>query len=585
MPHQHTVAQLVAAELQAQPVARIYGLCGGHIQPIWDATARAGVKIVDVRHEGSAVLMAQAEAQLTGELTVAMVTAGPGLTNTITAIANADASQAPVLIVTGRPPLPQAGRGAMQEVPQMEIVRPLCRFASSVLHQDHALETLRSAMRAARGADGPPGPACVEFPTEIFDEQATTSRVSSAFRDDGRALRASPDSRALEAACELIASSRRPLVIAGRGVRGARRPLLSFLELSGALYLDSAESRGAVRDDHPCAVPAVRGQAMREADLVITLARRLNFQLGYGSPAVFADHTQFLRIGATRTETADNRMGDVELTCDLRTALEALVERSARPRSPDLDWLRSVRAKSSARREQHLGAMRSRQAGADGRMHPDRLLSALNDRIDDDTIIIADGGDILSFARVGLRSTTFLDCGPLGCLGVGVPFATAAALAYPERPVIAVIGDGAIGFTAMELDTAVRHAARAVFVVANNEGWNIERMDQADRYGGNLVGVELPGCRYDLLAQSLGVSGRRIDDPNDLPAAIDWAFSNAPALLDVLVTRDAESPDFKSGIPRVPLRQALATWDLAEAARERQTLSVSGHHPPKRQLL
>jgi acetolactate synthase-1/2/3 large subunit len=570
----YTVAQLIARALRTDGVSRVYGLCGGHVQPLWDAASRNGIRIIDVRDEGSAVLMAQAEAQLTGALGISLVTAGPGITNAVTAIANADASQAEVLVITGRPPLRQAGRGAMQEIPQMEIVRPLCRFAGSVLHRDHAMETLRSAVHAARGAGGPPGPACVEFPIEILDEGMNPSHASRVFRNDGQASAAPPDSRALEAAWELIASSRRPLVIAGRGARTARRPLLSFLELTGALYLDSAESRGAVPDDHPSAVPAVRGQALREADLVITLARRLNFQLGYGSPAVFGDRTKFLRIGTTWTETADNRLPDVELRCDLGSALEALVDRSACPRSPDLDWLSSLRAKSAAKREQHLAAMRSRQAGADGRMHPDRLLSALNDRIDDETIIVADGGDILSFARVGLRSSTFLDCGPLGCLGVGVPFATAAALTYPERKVIAVIGDGAFGFTAIELDTAVRHGAPAVYIVANNEGWNIERMDQADRYGGNLVGVELPGCRYDLLAQSLGAASRRIDEPADLPAAIDWAISNAPALLDVLITRDAESPDFKSGIPRVPLRQALATWDQAEATREEGAASV-----------
>jgi acetolactate synthase-1/2/3 large subunit len=565
---QATVAQVIATQLRAAGIGRLYGLCGGHVQPLWDAASRSGISIIDVRDEGSAVLMAQAEAHLTGDLGIALVTAGPGLTNAVTGIANADASQAPVLVITGRPPLRQAGRGAMAEVPQIEIVRPLCRFAGSVLHRDHALETLRSAVRAARGTDGPPGPACVEFPTEIFDEPVTASHPSSAFRDDQQAFAARPDPRIVEAACDLIASSRRPLVIAGRAARGARPALLSFLELSGALYLDSAESRGAVPDDHAAAVPAVRGEAMRGADLVITLTRRLNFQLGYGSPVVFGDDMKFLRIGNTRTETADNRIGDVELRCDLGPALDALVDRSARPRSPDLDWLRSIRAKNSTRREQHLAAMRSRGPGADGRMHPERLLAAINDRIDDNTIIVADGGDILSFARVGLRSTTFLDCGPFGCLGVGVPFATAAALAYPDRTIVAVIGDGAFGFTAIELDTAARHHARAVFIVANNEGWNIERMDQADRYGGNLVGVELPGCRYDLLAQSLGVPAMRIDDPGDLPAAVDWALLNAPVLLDVLVSRDAESPDFKSGVPRVPLRQALATWDLAEAKRE-----------------
>lgn len=576
MREHRTVAQLVVTALRALGVRRVYGLCGGHIQPIWDAAARAGITIVDVRNEGAAVLMAQAEAELTGQLGIALVTAGPGLTNTLTGIANADASQAPVLVITGRPPLPQTGRGALQEVPQMDIVRPLCRFARSVLHRDHALEMMRSAVRAARGEDGSPGPACVEFPTDILNEAVTASDASLAlaFRDARATAGVVPDSRALEAACALIASSRRPLVIGGRGTRSARDCLLSFLDLTGALYLDSSESRGAVPDDHPAAVPAVRGRALHEADLVVTLGRRLNFQLAYGSPAVFGEHAKFLRIGTTHTETADNRAGNVELRCEPAQALSALIDRGARPQAPDTGWSRSLRDANSAKRRQYLAGMRERAPGSDNRMHPDRLLAALNERIDDDTVTVADGGDILSFARVGLRSSTFLDCGPLGCLGVGVPFATAAALACPHRTVIAVIGDGAFGFTAMEIDTAVRHRARAVFVVANNEGWNIERMDQADRYGGNIVGVELPGCRYDLLAQALGAAARRIEDPEQLPEAIDWAISSAPAVLDVLVTRDAQSPDFKSGLPQVPVRHALSTWDRAEAMREAETIAV-----------
>ena len=572
MLHEHTVAQLIAAELNARGVSRVYGLCGGHIQPIWDAVARAGITIVDVRHEGSAVLMAQADAELTGELGVALVTAGPGLTNTITGIANAHASQTPVLVIAGRPPLPQAGRGAMQDLPQMEIVGPLCRYARSVLHRGQALTALQAAARAALGADGPPGPACVDFPTDVLEERAAPGDLALTGRERGSPPAILPDPAGLDAAHALIAQARRPLVISGRGALGARHQLASFLELSGALYLDSAESRGAVPADHPAAVPAKRAQALREADLVVTLGRRLNFQLGYGSPVVFGEQARFLRIGTSSAETADNRLADVELRCDLAPALSSLLERGARPETPDLEWSASLREANAVRRAGHVAAMQARPPGSDGRMHPDRLLSALNERIDDATIVVADGGDILSFARVGLTSSTYLDCGALGCLGVGVPFATAAALTYPQRQVIAVIGDGSFGFTAMELDTAVRHGARPVFVVANNEGWNIERMDQAQRYGGNFVGVELPGCRYDLLAQALGAGGRRVTNPDELPAAIDWAIANAPTVLDVLVTRDAESPDFRSGLAQVPPRHALAAWDRAEAAREQEAV-------------
>jgi acetolactate synthase-1/2/3 large subunit len=305
---------------------------------------------------------------------------------------------------------------------------------------------------------------------------------------------------------------------------------------------------------------------MKEADLVITLGRRLDFQLGYGSPAVFAPTAAFLRIGTCFEETGENRRGDVELTGTVRLALEALVATGAAPRDPDAEWLAEITDTNARRADKLAKTLADAALGSDGRMHPYRLIGAINERLTRSSVVVADGGDILSFARVGVRPVDYLDCGALGCLGVGVPFAIAAALNRPGEPVIAIVGDGSFGFTAMEIDTAVRHRARAVFVIANNEAWNIERHDQADRYG-NIVGVDLPGCRYDELARSLGAYGERVEHPDDLDAALDRAAENAPAVLDVLVTRDAKSPDYTNGLARVPPRHALLAWNDAELGR------------------
>jgi acetolactate synthase-1/2/3 large subunit len=187
-----------------------------------------------------------------------------------------------------------------------------------------------------------------------------------------------------------------------------------------------------------------------------------------------------------------------------------------------------------------------------------------------DAVVIADGGDFLSFARIALTGAAYLDCGPFGCLGVGVPFGIAAALALPDRKVVVMSGDGSFGFNAIELDTCRRHQARAVFVVANNGGWNIERNDQKLSFGGRIVGTELEGCDYARLAQAVGVRGERIESPDQLPGALERAFKNAPALLDVAVTRDAVSPDSKSGLPVVPDTQALTAWDDLEKAMRRK---------------
>lgn len=567
LDRRRTVAELIADYLVAQGFERIYGLCGGHIQPIWDVADRAGITVVDVRHEGAAVLMAHGEAEVTGRPGVALITAGPGLTNGVTGIANAFASQVPILVISGRPPRPQTGMGGMQELPQADIVRPVCRYVGTADQRHRVLPVLDAALSAAEGDDGPPGPAYVDFPTDLLKEDVHPADLSPVRLATGAPTPTPPDPAALDAARDLIRSSRRPLVIGGRGVRPAAADLASFLEGTGALYLDTQESRGALPAAHPAAVPAMRGRAMQEADLVITLGRRLNYQLGFGSPAVFAGGARFLRVGTTAAETADNRRADVELRCTPTKALSELSEMAAAPDELDRAWSEALRSANAERVSRLAEKMRTWPDGADGLMHPYRVIAAVNELLDDDSIVVADGGDFLSFARIGLGDCLYLDCGTLGCLGVGVPFATAAALTAPQSQVVALIGDGSFGFTAMEIDTAVRHGARAVFVVANNGAWNIERNDQKLRFGGNYVGVDLPGCRYDKLAEALGAAGRRVTDADELSAALTWGFANAPAVIDVAVTQDAESPDFTSGLAVVHPRQALTSWNDAEEAR------------------
>ncbi|AHY47895.1 Thiamine pyrophosphate-requiring enzyme [Rubrobacter radiotolerans] len=562
-----TGARLVAEFLARRGVRRIYGLCGGHIQPIWDEAARAGIRVVDVRHECAAVYMAHAEADLTGSLGVAMVTAGPGLTNAITGIANASVARSPVLVVSGRPPRPQAGMGALQDIPQGDLIRPICRRVETVYESHHILPRLETAIRAAEGVGTPSGPAYVDFPTDLLRADIPDAEVDELFFEPSFREKLSPSKEAIQQAASIIREARRPLVISGKGARAGARELSAFLEASGALYLDTAESRGAVPLDHPASVPASRAKVMAEADVIVTVARKLDFQLAYGSRAVFSEDAKFVRLGANADELFDNRRGDAELLGDVAASLKALTEAGAAPERPDTEWIQSLKAYDREKSEKFTARMGRQPAGSDGYMHPSTLLAAVNEFIDEETIVVADGGDILSFARGGLRAETYLDPGPLGCLGVGVPFANSAALNFPEQRVVAVIGDGSFGLTAMEVDTAVRHNAQAVFVVANNESWAIERNDQLVGYGGNLVGVDLPGCRYDKLAEGLGAYAERVEKAEDLPGALQRAFENAPALLDVAVTPEAESPDFKNGLAWVPDRQALEAWDQAEKRR------------------
>ena len=325
-----------------------------------------------------------------------------------------------------------------------------------------------------------------------------------------------PEAVAVAEGAGAIWRARRPVVVSGRRARGAGPALVRLLDATGALYLDTQESRSLVPKDHPSVMGAVRAAAMAEADLVVTIGRKLDYLLGYGSLAVFP-HARFVRIADTTGELIDNRRGAPELLATPALALGALVE-AAGNRRPALDgaWADDLR-----RRHRERATPRPAPAQTEnGRVHPGAIFDAILEVTAPDMIAVADGGGLLSFARVGLEARTYMDAGAFGCLGVGVPFAVAAALAHPGRQVISVNGDGAFGLNAMEVDTAVRHGARAVFVVSNNAAWNIERYDQEANYGGRVVGTTLGEADYATMARALGAHGERVEQAEDLTAAL-----------------------------------------------------------------
>lgn len=561
-PGQSTVAAAIARFVAAQGISRVYTLPGSHVKPVCSELDRLGIRIVSARHECSAVHMAHAEADLTGRIGVAIVTTGPGLTNAVTGIASASLARTPLLVLSARVPDPQAGMGALEEVPQADLVRPVCRHVREISDARHVLSGLHMATALALGSDGPPGPVYVDFTPNLLEEPIADWYLEPRWFDPVVRPSRPADDEAIALAARLIRDCRRPLAIGGRGVAGAAPALKKFLESAGCLYLDTRESRGVLPPDEPHYIPALRGRAMAEADLVITLGRRLDFELAYGSGAVFSDSARFLRIGRSVEELSENRRGDAEVCADVGDALQRLVALGARPAAADVAWRDELMNANAAKTRS--GAPATRPPGADGRMHPLTLIDGINQLVDRETICIVDGGDILSFARVGLRSHTYLDLGPFGCLGSGVPYAVAAALTFPARRIIALCGDGAFGFSAMEIESAVRTGARALFVVANNDAWNIERQDQLLKYPDQELGTTLSPCRYDLLAKSLGAWGERVERPEDLAAAFERGLANLPAVIDVAVTRDAVSADTKSGLANVPPLHATQSWEDAE---------------------
>ena len=576
-PPPTSVAELVARFLIARGVDRIYGLQGGHIQPIWDWLARLGVRIVDVRDEGAAVHMAHAhsvfgpQASPAGRsLGVAMVTAGPGVTNTVTAMTHAHLERVPLLLIGGCPPRLQDDLGPLQGIDHVALLAPVTRHARTLRVADQIARDLDKAWALAQGDGGAPGPVYIEIPTDVLRETVPAACVLPEHLKPTVRPPQVPDAGLVAQAAAVLRGARRPLVITGRGAQaspGASAALTRLLDASGAVYLDTQESRGLVDPSHPSVVGAVRAKAMQEADLVLVVGRKLDYQLAYGSPAVFRN-ARFLRIADHADELRDNRRGEVELLADPALALAALADALGSP-SPatDIAWAQALRSEHLRRAERHVEAMAVAPAGRDGHMHPNRIFAALRQVLKPDAITIADGGDLLSFARMGLEPRHYLDAGAFGCLGVGTPYAVAAALLHPGRQVVAVTGDGAFGFNAMEIDSAARHGAKAVFIVSNNAAWNIERLDQEMNYGGRVVGTTLAWSDYAGMARAFGLHAERVTDPARLEGAIRDAFDRAPALIDVVTTQDALSSDAGKGLGWVPDRQALTAWDEAEQQR------------------
>ena len=562
---EQSVADVIARFLVSQGVKRVYGLCGGHIMPIWMRLDAHGIRLIDVRDERAAVYMAHAEAELTHGLGVALVTAGPGVTNAITGIANAHVARASVLVLSGTSPTAQENRGGLQDIDHTAMVSAITRYARTVRHPALVLQELNEAVSRALGHGADSGPVDLDFPVDTLRSVVAPAVQMPEFFLKQEAPISSPSAQAVMAAVELLWNAKRPLFIAGRGARKAGPALQQLLSLLGAVYLDTGECKGLVPEDHPSVVAAMRGQVMGQADLVITLGRKLDFQLAYGSPAVFGD-AQFLRLADNAAEMRDNRRGAVALLADVNQSLLAILEAGkGRQAATDKAWAAGLREQHWVRAAKLQQSMRQAPAGSDGLMHPNRVLAALREALPTDSVVVADGGDFLSFARVGLSSPHYLDPGPLGCIGVGTPFGIAASLACPDKTVVVATGDGAFGFNAMEIDTAVRHKAPVLIVVANNGAWAIEVRDQQETHG-KVVGTRLQFADHAAMAQAFGMHAQRVERAEDLPAAIEKALQNLPALLDVLVTPEAVSSDAKSGLAWVPDLQALSSWDDLERA-------------------
>lgn len=545
----------LAAESVAELTDRVYGLCGGHIQPMWDAVGDTDASIIDTRDERAAVHAAHAEAEVTGELGVAMVTAGPGFTNALTGIANAHASGVPLLVVTGYPPVPQFERGALQEIPHRDMAEAVTVTDRTVYETGRIGEYLAEAAQAALDDRGP---AVVEIPTDVM--RATADWVRDRPTPTGPTDPVASDA-AIERAADRLRDAERPVAILGRGARGAATQLRSFVDSAQLPVLTTAGSKGVVPETNDCCVPGARGDAMSRADLLLVLGKRLDFTLGYGSPAVFED-TEFVQVDVEGDALRRNRTPAVTIRGTVASAVTGLERVLDAPLRTD-EWVESLRTAH----EKQVAGLAERKASDAVPIHPYRLCGAIEGAIDDDAIVICDGGDALSFGRVAIPTSDprgYLDPGPLGCLGVGLPFAIGASLARTDSQVVCFTGDGSLGFNLADIETAVREEANVTVVVANNAGWNIERYDQLENYGREL-GSDLTDVAFAEVASGLGAEGMTVTDPDALDATVEEAVNTpGPVVVDVPVDPDAVSPDAANGLARVPDYQPLDVWDRQE---------------------
>ena len=521
-----TGGQLVARVLKQAGVGHVFTLCGGHILPIYDGCLDEGIAVIDARHEQAAAHAADAYARLTRNVGVAMVAPGPGVTDAVTGVANAYAARSPMVLIGGAAPLSLRGLGALQEMEQVALLRPITKGSFTVPETRQIPEVLTTAIRTA--LSGRPGPVFVEIPVDLL-MSTIEDRLAPIPTDYVHRSRAAADSRALATLEQLLADAQRPVVVAGGGIwwDDAAQALDAFATRAGLPVFMNGAGRGALPASHPNAFAQARSMALSRADLVLVLGTPLDFRLGYGRPPTFAEDARVVMVDVDAAELGRNRPLALGVTGDLgvvlRQALEVVPVSMASRVGP---WLDAVRAKETETREK-LAAF---CAADDVPIAHYRLAAEIARVVGPETIVVGDGGDVVGCASkiVALhRPGQWLDPGPLGCLGVGPSFALAAKLLHPERPVVLIAGDGALGLNGMELETAVRFGLPFVCVVGNDGGWGQIRNPQLSFYGeARAVATSLPVTRFDLFAEALGARGVLVREPRDIAPALDKALGS-----------------------------------------------------------
>ncbi|WP_421845635.1 acetolactate synthase [Mycobacterium sp.] len=525
--------RLIARRLKASGIDTVFTLSGGHLFSIYDGCRDEGIRLVDTRHEQTAAFAAEGWSKVTRVPGVAALTAGPGVTNGMSAMAAAQQNQSPLVVLGGRAPAQRWGLGSLQEIDHVPFVAPLTRFAATAGSADEAGRLVDQALRAAVAA--PSGAAFVDFPMDFVFANSQDPDVESrpGALVDAPADRV-PDGQALDRVAGLLSAAQRPVIMAGTNVwwGHGEAALLRLAEDRRIPVLMNGMARGVVPADHSLAFSRTRAKALSEADLALIVGVPMDFRLGFGG--VFGAQTQLVVVDRVAPDREHPRPVDAGLYGDLTTILLALTEPVGPVRTDRQDWIDELRTAETAARGREQAELGDQRAP----LHPMRVYAELALMLDRDAMVVIDAGDFGSYAGRVIDSYlpgAWLDSGPYGCLGSGPGYALAAKLAWPDRQVVLLQGDGAFGFSGMEWDTLVRHNVPVVSVVGNNGIWGLEKHPMEALYGYSVVAELRPETRYDEVARALGGHGELVSEPAELRPALERAFgSGLPAVVNIL---------------------------------------------------
>ena len=537
-----TGGELVARSLAREGVEHMFCLHGGHIDPILRAAHEQGIRLVDTRHEEAAAHAASAYSLIKGKPGVVCVTAGPGVTNHVTGMANAFLAGSPVLSVCASSPLGEIDRGVEQDIDQLSILKPITKWARTAHSVERIPEYMAMAFRELHG--GKPGPVFLQIPTDTLFEEIEESEVAfpERYRPEGRVL---GDPGMIERAVDLLRKSERPLAVVGSGGCLARAgdELRQLVETLHIPLLSCNAGRGVLPDSHPLSFGSYlpislspAAIALNMADCVLVLGTRFNKFFAYGY--LIGEDARVIQVDIDPTEIGRNRAVDLGIVGDVREVLHQMNSLATAKAAP-AEWIQMLEGFQASRFEE----MKPMLTSSNVPIHPFRLVYDFKQFLGEASIVVCDGGEISVTAGCVMGANGYgslLGHSPLGDLGIGIPYGIGAKIACPERAVLVVSGDGSFGFNAMEFDTAVRNGIPFVTVVANDQAWGMCKHFQELKYGkGRYVATLLGATRYDRVVEALGGHGELVTEPGEIIPALDRAFqSGLPACVNVMTDPD-----------------------------------------------